>query len=46
MLVASRCIDSSHEAHAAMCVKNNFASTRDIDVAALRENLRAQDTVV
>ncbi|MFH1498187.1 MAG: FAD-dependent oxidoreductase, partial [Verrucomicrobiota bacterium] len=65
VLVASRCIDSSHEAHAAiritpqvmaigqaagtaaaMCVKNNLASTRDLDVAALRENLRAQDAFV
>ena len=65
VLVASRCIDSSHEAHAAiritpqvvaigqaagtaaaLCVKQNLASTRDLDAKVLREDLRGQGAFV
>jgi hypothetical protein len=65
LLVASRCIDSSHEAHAAiritpqvmaigqaagtaaaLCVKNNLKSTRDLGAAELRETLRSQGAFV
>ncbi len=65
VLIASRCIDSSHEAHAAIritpqvmaigeaaglaaatCVKQNLASTRDVDVKALREELRKRGAFV
>ncbi len=65
LLVASRCIDSTHEAHAAiritpqvmaigqgagtaagLCVKHNLASTRDLDIAMLRETLRSQGAFV
>ena len=65
VLVASRCIDASHEAHAAiritpqvmaigeaagtaaaLCVQQGLASTRDLDVAALRATLRAHGAFV
>lgn len=65
LLVASRCIDSSHEAHAAiritpqvmaigegagvaaaLCVKQNLSSVRQVDVKLLRETLRSQGAFV
>lgn len=65
LLVASRCIDSSHEAHAAiritpqvmaigegagaaaaLCVKLELKSTRDLDAKLLRETLRKQGAFV
>ncbi len=65
LLVASRCIDCTHEAHAAiritpqvvaigqgagiaaaLCVKRNLASSRDVDVAELRRHLREQGAFV
>ncbi len=65
LLVASRCIDSTHEAHAAirvtpqivaigqgagtaaaLCIKKNLTSTRDIDCTELRATLRSQGAFV
>jgi len=65
LLIASRCIDCTHEAHAAirvtpqvmaigegagtaaaLCLKLGLKSTRDLDVAKLRETLRANGAFV
>jgi len=65
LLVASRCLDSTHEAHAAirvtnqvmaigqgagtaaaLCARDQLASTRDLDVALLRAELRRQGAFV
>ncbi|EIP99703.1 Thi4 family [Opitutaceae bacterium TAV1] len=65
LLVASRCIDSTHEAHAAiritpqvvaigqgagtaaaLCVRQDLASTRALDPAGLRRTLREQGAFV
>ncbi|MDF3057110.1 MAG: FAD-dependent pyridine nucleotide-disulfide oxidoreductase [Rariglobus sp.] len=65
LLIASRCLDSTHEAHAAiritpqvmaigegagaaaaLCVKQDLTSTRQLDVNLLRETLRKQGAFV
>ena len=65
LLVASRCIDCTHEAHAAIritaqvmamgqgagtaaaiCVRENLQSTRNLDSTVLRDNLRKQGAFV
>ncbi len=65
LLIASRCVDCTHEAHAAirvtaqvmaigqgsgtaaaLCVRDNLASTRALDSAVLREALRKQGAFV